>query len=288
MQNIIDIKNRSESIKETAKITKAMELISTAKLRKGHKKYINNTVYFDKVRSTIKDILMHKGGDISHPYLKKGEGDKTAYIVIASDKGLAGDYNHRVLKLAMEEIPRNKQSYLLIIGHMAKEFFINRGIQPDVEYLHASQNPTLEDARIITADLMEMFEKGLIDSIEIVYTRMVSAAVQEPIVLHLLPLLIEDFYDVEEAHDYNVILDFEPSAEEVINILVPQYILGVVYSCLIQSTYSEHYERMRTMHNATKNANELITKLELEYNRARQEGVTTEIIEISTASLYHK
>lgn len=286
MKNIIDIKHRHESIKETAQITKAMEMISTSKLRKANAKFINNTAYFNKVRATIKDILNHTGGEISHPYLKSQYGEKTAYIVIASDKGLAGDYNHKVLKLAMEEISDKKERYILIIGQMARDFFSSHDIHPDVEYLHTAQNPTLEDARRITEDLMDMFENKLIDSIKIIYTKMISATVQKPIVLHLLPLMLEDFLDVEDEARYSAVLDFEPSPKKVIDILVPQYILGIVYSCLIQSVYSEHYERMRTMHNATINANELMEKLDLEYNRARQEAVTKEIAEISSSAIF--
>lgn len=287
MQNIIDIKNRSASIKETSQITKAMEMISTSKLRKANKKYINNTAYFNKVRMTIKDILTHTG-DISHPYLRKQQGEKTAYIIIASDKGLAGDYNHRVLKFAFDEVSNIRERYLFVIGHMAKNFFYSRNIYPDVEYLNASQNPTLEDARAITQDLLEMFESHLIDSIKVVYTKMVTSTVQKPVVLRLLPLVPEDFLDIQSETDYSSILDFEPSPKKVFDILVPQYIIGIVYSCLIQSVYSEHYERIRTMHNATENAYELIEKLDLEYNRARQELVTTEIAEISSSALNRK
>lgn len=286
MKNIIDIKHRSESIKETAQITKAMEMISTSKLRKANQKFINNAAYFSKVRATIKDILKHTSEEVTHPYLTTEFGEKTAYIVIASDKGLAGDYNHKVLNLAMEEISAKKEKYLLIIGQMAREFFVSRGLHPDIEYLYVAQNPSLDDARRITQDLMEMYENTHIDSIKIVYTKMVSATVQTPVVLPLLPLLPVDFSDVEEEINYNSILDYEPSPKKVLDILVPQYILGVVYSCLIQSVYSENYERMRTMHNATTNANELIEKLNLEYNRARQETVTKEISEISSAVLF--
>ncbi len=288
MKNIIDIKNRSYSIKETAQITKAMEMISTSKLQKLNRKYLNNTIYFNTARVTIKDILNHTANEVSHPYLKEHEGRKTAYIVIASDKGLAGDYNQRVLNLAYKEVKDKQDRYILIIGQMAREFFIAHDIHPDVEYLYAAQDPTLEDARKITEDLMEMYDNELIDSIKIIYTKMQSATVQEPVTLRLLPVQLEDFKDVEDSSEYIGILDFEPSPKEVIDILVPQYILGIVYSCLIQSIYSEHYERMKTMHNATINAYKLMEKLELEYNRVRQEIVTREISEISSSILFRK
>lgn len=288
MRNIIDIKNRSNSIRETAQITKAMEMISTSKLQKLNRRFLNNTVYFNTARATIKDILNHTDNEITHPYFNEHEGRKAAYIVIASDKGLAGDYNQKVLNLALKEVQKKKEKYILIIGQMAREFFMLRDMHPDVEYLYAAQDPTLEDARRITEDLMEMYDNGLIDSINIVYTKMQSATIQEPVVLRLLPVQLEDFLDIEDEADYIGMLDFEPSPKEVIEILVPQYILGIVYSCLIQSVYSEHYERMKTMHNATINANKLMEKLELEYNRVRQEIVTREISEISSSLLFRK
>lgn len=288
MQNIVDIKNRSASIKETAQITKAMEMISTSKLRKANKKYISNSAYFNKVRLTIKDILEHTAGNINHPYLAKQQGERTAYIIIASDKGLAGDYNHKILKYAYEEISQKSDRYLFVIGHMAQAFFQARGIFPDIEYLHAAQNATLDDARGITQDLLEMYDNHMIDSIKVIYTKMVSSTVQQPVTLRLLPLVPEDFLDIPSELNYGAILDFEPSPKKVFDILVPQYIIGIVYSCLIQSIYSEHYERIRTMHNATQNANELIEKLDLEYNRARQELVTTEIAEISSSGLFRR
>jgi F-type H+-transporting ATPase subunit gamma len=288
MQNIIDIKNRSDSIKETAQITKAMEMISTSKLRKANIKFLSNAAYFNKVRATIKDILHHTAGNIAHPYLCDRQGERTAYIIIASDKGLAGDYNQKVLKHAYEEISAQSERYLFVIGHMAKAFFQARGMSPDIEYLHAAQTPTLDDARGITNDLLEMYDNQLIDSIKIIYTKMVSATVQQPVTMRLLPLVPEDFTDIASEPSYNAILYFEPSPKKVFDILVPQYIIGIVYSCLIQSIYSEHYERIRTMHNATQNAYELIEKLDLEYNRVRQEMVTTEIAEISSSSLFKR
>ncbi|HHT82871.1 MAG TPA: ATP synthase F1 subunit gamma [Clostridiales bacterium] len=288
MKNIIDIKNRMRSVKEMAQITRAMEMISVSKVKKAERKYNNNIAYFNAVRAAIRDILYHAGEGVEHPYLQKEVGDKTAYIVIASDKGLAGSYNHDVLKLAYQEISKQEQKNVLIVGQMAREFFALKGISPDVEYLHAAQNPTLDDARGITQDLIDLYDLDFIDSIKVVYTEMVSPAEQRPVVLRLLPILKEDFADIEEEEASKVIFDFEPSPKEVLDILAPQYALGIVFSCLIQSVYSENYERMRMMKEATENAKDLINKLSLEYNRARQEAITKEIAELSSSSLFQQ
>ena len=154
--------------------------------------------------------------------------------------------------------------------------------------MHAAQNPTLDDARGITQDLIDLYDLDFIDSIKVVYTEMVSPAEQRPVVLRLLPILKEDFADIEEEEASKVIFDFEPSPKEVLDILAPQYALGIVFSCLIQSVYSENYERMRMMKEATENAKDLINKLSLEYNRARQEAITKEIAELSSSSLFQQ
>lgn len=285
MQNIVDIKNRTKGIKQTSKITNAMEFISISKMRKANVKYQNNLNYYHKVRATIKDILMHTGGDVTHPYLKDDEGEKTAYVVIAGDKGLAGDYNSKILKTALEELSKHKQRYIFTIGHMTRDFFMRHKITPDVEFLNCAQNPTLDDARRITENLLYLYDNNIMDSVKIIYTQMLDTGMLNQVVQQLLPLRLNDFLDIETEVDYHAILDFEPSAEEVLNILVPQYVLGIVYSCLIQSVSSEHYERIKTMHSATDNANKIIKKLELEYNSARQELITTGINEISSSQL---
>lgn len=283
MKNIVDVKNRIRSINDTSKITKAMELISVSKRRKANVKYKNNHTYFEKVRATIKDILAHSQ-DISHPYLKKREHNKTAFVVISSDKGLAGDYNHRILKLAMEEIKKVEDKYIFSIGQMAKEFFIKNGITPDVEFLHCAQNPNLEDARQITEDLVSLFNEEHIDEVKIIYTRM-EKNVNKPAMIHMLPLQKEDFEDAKLETNYKANLEFFPSSKAVFDILVPQYILGMVYSTLIESVACEHSERMKTMNNANKNAVEILDTLQIEFNRARQETITNEIAEISSASI---
>lgn len=282
MRNIVDIKNRIKSIKDTAQITKAMELISVAKMRKANEKYQNNVKYFERVRNTLKDILNHSG-DIKHPYLQHRETQRTAFVVIASDNGLAGDYNHRVLRFALEKINAVKDDkFVFIIGQMAKDYFYRRGITPDIEFLYCAQDPTIEDARRLTADLVELYNDNHIDEVNLIYTHTVGNT-NEAVMLRLLPIIKADFDDARQETDYNALLDFEPSPKEVFDILVPQYILGITYSALIQSVRCEHSERMKTMNNATNNAQDMIEELELEYHRARQEQITTEIAEISSA-----
>jgi|AGTN01.1.fsa_nt_gi ATP synthase, F1 gamma subunit len=284
MKNITDIKNRIKSIKDTAQITKAMELISIAKMRRANEKYQKNLNYYERVRSTIKDILKHSG-QITHPYLRHRETKRAAFVVIASDTGMCGDYNHRVLNFALNKINAVKdEKVVMIIGQMANEFFRRNGVSPDIEFLYCAQDPTLDDARRITTDIVDMYDNDLIDEINVVYTRPEGQA-NVAAMVRLLPITAEDFADAPEETEFNALLEFEPTPKEVFDILVPQYVVGLAYSALVQSVRCEHSERQKTMSNATKNAGEMIEGLELEYHRARQEQITTELTEISSSKV---
>lgn len=282
MQNIIDIKNHVKSIKDTAQITKAMEFISVSKMRKANEKYQRNTRYYMRVRQILKDILNHKG-EIAHSYLQHRQTSRTAFVIIAGDNGLAGEYNHRVLDFSLKVINEEKdEKSIFIIGQMANEYFRREGIIPDVEFLYYAQEPTLEDARRITADLVNLYDENLIDEIQIIYTSEVNKK-NVAKTLRLLPLLKEDFVgDLDINENSKADFEFDPSPEQVFDILAPQYVIGLTYSCLIQSVRCEHSERMKTMHEATNNAKKMTDALELEYHRARQAQITTELTEISS------
>ena len=274
-----DIKHSIRSISETEQITRAMHLISTSKMRKAISKFESNHVYFERVQSAIKDILLHSH-DISHPYIGESNGGKAAYVVIAADKGLCGGYNHDVLNLALEYMQKSEERYILTVGQEARAFFDRRKYMVDVEFLHVSQNPTLFNARNITTDILELYENGIMDEVYIVYTHFISALRHEPKVLKLLPLSMSNLMEVQTETQYNAQLEYHPSPKEVFDILVPQYIIGLVYGCLVQSYASEQSARMTAMESATDNAEKMIDKLSKEYNRARQQAITTEISEI--------
>ena len=214
-------------------------------------------------------------------------GNRKAFIVIASDKGLAGEYNKNVCNKALKAIKEVEEKYLFTIGLMARDFFVREGITPDVDFLYAAQNPTLEDVRRITSDLMSLYDSDLMDEINVVYTKRVSNKIVKPEILKLLPLETKDFKDIENELDYKSILDFEPTPNEVIATLVPQYIIGMLYSCIVQSICSEHHERMIAMNSATRNANELMDKLKIDYNRERQSAITEEISEVAASSILY-
>jgi F-type H+-transporting ATPase subunit gamma len=279
MQSISDIKRRIHSIQQTRQITKAMYLISTVKLRKALTRYEKNTKYIEKIRATMKDILLHSG-EIEHSFLQQRTGQRTAFIVIAGDKGLAGAYNHNVLNTALKLINETPQNYIFTVGRVATQFFNRKGHMVDIEFLHTAQDPQLFNARMIAENLVDLYEQNLIDKIVIVYTQVISTFSQQPKVLTLLPLELGSFDDIEPEYKYSGTMMYEPSPDIVFKSLVEQYLVGLVYATLVQSYASEQSARMRAMDSATENAEKMIEDLNQEFRRARQAAITNEIIEI--------
>lgn len=283
MQSLHDIKKRIQSIGETGQITKAMQLISVAKMRKANEKYELNARYFDRVRATLEDILAHTG-TLEHPYLVPRKTDRAAYVVIASDTGMAGEYNHRVLNFALEEVRKGNPEKIYTIGFMARDFFERNGLPPDAQFLYSAQDPTLSDARRIMMYLVDLFDSKKVDRVYIIYTRHEKTG-NRAAKLKLLPLEATDFDDIRPLRHSQETWDFEPDPKTVFDLLVPQCVLGLVYSTLTQSVRCEHAERQAAMQHASDNASEMLNKLELEFHRARQAAITTEIAEISAAGI---
>ena len=278
MSDTAEIKHRIKSVSDTHQITKAMELISVSKMRKAMEKQVVNAAYFNSVRSTIKDIMRHST-DIRHKYLVHRPNDRTAYIVIAGDKGLAGAFNSNVLNMAWEHMQTRPVHYVVTIGQMARAFFENK-LQPvDLEFTHAVTNPTLHDARGIMRDILDLYDRNLMDEVIVVFTRMYSTASQKPEMVRLLPIVESDIPG-EETSSFTGEILYDPSPKEVLNVLVPQYLVGMIYSVLIHSFASEHASRMLAMSNANKNADKMLEALNLEYNRSRQSAITTEILDL--------
>jgi F-type H+-transporting ATPase subunit gamma len=283
MASMREIKSRIKSIKETRQITKAMKLISAAKLKKAKQQLEQTMPYFNKVKSTIADILMHSGGIENEFFNLRNEkhGRKKGYIVITGDKGLAGGYNHNIIKLAESLIKENPDSRLFVAGHMGRGYFFRKGYNVDEEFDYSVQNPTVYRAREIADRVLDLFEKGELDEVFLVYTNMISSIKLEPTYLKLLPLSIdalkEDVKGAEIRIDQR--MSYEPSPKDVFDVLISKYVKGIVYGALVEAFTSEQSARMSAMDNATSNADEMLQRLNLYYNRARQAAITQEISE---------
>ncbi len=283
MASIGDIRHHMSVVGQTRKITKAMHMISTSKMQKGLARFDANARYSKQVRETMKDILTHNEG-VTHAYLERPHGERCAYIIIASDKGLAGGYNHEVLSLASRHMREHNGEFIFTAGQMARAWFEQQGRIVDIEFTGIMHNPTLDNARQIAETVLELYDQDLLDQVYIVYTRPVSAIAQEPVAMRLLPVRLEDFDEVAIPDRGRYEIHYEPSPESVLSLLIPQYIIGMVYGALLQSFASEQSARMNAMDAATRNADELINKLAIDLNRARQSAITNELSEIITGA----
>lgn len=283
MPSMRDIRTRIKSVRETMQITNAMNLIASAKLKKARKQLNDALPYFEKIQSTLNDIIAHSP-DVEHKYFdqRKDAGVKrTGYVVITADKGLCGSYNHNVIKLAEEHMKDKQEKYLLVIGHMGRDYFRQKGYKIDIEFLYTAQNPNVIRAREIAEALISLYENTLLDEIYVVYTKMHSAVKQEPEVLKLLPLEKSEFdVPTNPGERYKEYMVYEPSPKKVMDILVPNYVKGLIFGGLVEAFCSEQTSRMTAMDAATNSAKDLIKQLTLQYNQARQAAITQELSEI--------
>ena len=285
MENVSEIRHHISAVGETRKITNAMEMVSSAKMRKfaGYIPY--NQVYFEKLQSTMKDILM-SSQNISHPYLDTHRGHRRAYIVIAGDKGMAGSYNDEILQFAYQQIQRYPGSHIATVGVIADHFFRKKGIVPDYEVVGMAQNPSLYNAMQLSQEVIDLFDSGQVDEICVIFTlySVSGKVVNRPIMQRVLPIRLTDFQNVPSSNDLQGAI-YTPSPQEVFDQLVPQFITSRVFGALVQAYAAEHFARMNAMQSSTRNADELMKKLSLRLNMARQTKITQEITEIAGGSV---
>ena len=287
MAGITEIRGRMRSIQQTLKITNAMYLISSAKVKKARKQLQEVEPYFDRLAKTILDIFRHSP-QLQHRYIeghhKPKEERKTGFVVITGDKGLAGAYNHNVLKLAESYLARKQDSTLFLIGQMGRHYFEKKNISIDAEFMYTAQDPTLDRAQDICDTLVDLYERGALDEIYLVFTHSYSAMRMEPEIIKLLPLdraMLSARRGLSEADQYRDVVRYEPSPEAVLDVLVPGVIRGYIFAALEESFCSEQSSRMSAMDSASESARDMLKTLSLEFNRARQGAITQEITEIA-------
>lgn len=283
MANTKEIQKRMKSIQDTMKITNAMYMISSAKLRTAKQKLEDTEPYFFSLQMAVSRFLRHIPENHSR-YFEQDESipeeeKKRGYIVITADKGLAGAYNHNVIVMAHELFKQGKNNKLFVVGELGRQYFAKEGLEVDTEFKYTVQNPSLHRARVITDCVMELYDKGELDEIYIVYTKMENAFSMNAEVLKLLPLKKEDFMDCP-IHVYQEEIKAEPSMEAILEHLVPNCVTGVIYGTLVESFASEHNSRMMAMQAATDSAKEMLQTLSVEYNRVRQAAITQQITEV--------
>ena len=292
MESIKEIRVRIKRVDQTLKITNAMYLISSSKMRKARQQLNGVHPYFQKIQDTIADIL-HHSGRLDHPYMEKrpGHNRTVGYVVVTGDKGLCGAYNHNVLKLAEEKLAQTPNYRLFVIGQVGRAYFTGRGIPFETDFLYTAQDPTITRSRDISEEIAKLFLSGELDEVHMVFTYMVTPLMMEPRTYQLLPLDINQFEYTEPEYSggqYKRRVTYVPSSYKVMDKIVPGYLKGVVFGCLVESFCSEQNARMTAMDSSTKNAREMIRTLSLELNRARQAAITQEITEIVGGSQQKK
>lgn len=284
-----EIKNRIKSVKDTQKITNAMYLIASTKLRKAKSELDKTRPYFKEVQSEIKRIF-RTSEEIENEYFYPITGEHElpgsyGYLVITADKGMAGAYNQNVIKEALKLMSMHENPKLFVVGEFGRHYFTAHNIPIEQSFLYTAQNPTIHRAREISAILLDMFKKQKLSKIFVVYTDMQSAVNSKACSARLLPFHRAQFItpDIHEE-EVKIPFEFEPSMEKVLDSIVPSYVTGFIYSALIDSFCSEQNARMNAMDSANRNAEELLAELSVQYNHLRQSAITQEITEVSSGA----
>ena len=280
MASLQDIKGRIRSIDSTKKITSAMNLVATSKLNKSKEAALRTRPFFNKILSTMQSIGANAKGQGS-PFLKANGCETKAFITLSGDKGLCGGYNSNICKLTMSKIEDKAKSHLIVVGKKGVDQFKSRGYDVSKVVTDISEAPTYADAKEIANYVTDKFLKGEIGEVYLSYTAFKSTIQQEPQMVRLLPLDIENIETTKsESNEPSDLLVYEPSPEAVLGYVIPRYVADVIYGALCEAAASENGARMTAMDSATENAQEIQDKLSIQYNRARQAAITQELTEI--------
>lgn len=280
MASMRDIKRRKSSIQSTQQITKAMKLVSTVKLQRTKQRAEQSKTYFEAMYKTVTSMLA-KAGALNHPYLKAGDSEKKAVIVITSNRGLAGGYNSNVTKLITKGDFKKEDLVLYTIGKKGNETFRRMGYNVVWDNAEMIEEPRYDDAMQLSKEILSGFSNGEFGEIYLAYTAFKNTISHEPKVIKLLPYEADENEMVDETEDDdNVLMNFEPKDEEALNLIIPKYITSLIFGGMVEAAASENGARMQAMDSATSNAEEMISSLSLMYNRARQGSITQELTEI--------
>lgn len=287
MASMRDIKRRKDSIQSTGQITKAMKLVATVKLQKAKSKAEDSKPYFNYMYDTVTSML-EKSGNISHPYLQAGESKKKGFIVITSNRGLAGGYNSNLVKLITKGDFKKEDAVIYAVGRKGRETLERLGYEIKADYSEVINEPLYKDAQEIGRDVLEAFSNNEIGEIYLVYTVFKNTVSQVPTCIKLLPISKDDMSQGDKAKEASekssvddlTLMNYEPEAEEALNTIIPKYVNSLIYGALVEAVASENGARMQAMDSATNNAEDMISDLSLKYNRARQGAITQELTEI--------
>jgi len=277
-----DIQKRIKSVQNTAKITNAMKMVAAAKLRRAQEAVENARPYSKEMLTLISDIALRaeRAGEPAHPLLERRDPAKIELMVMTSDRGLCGGFNSNITRRAerfmWEEKDQHEELRISTIGKKGTEHFKRRQTELRHAYTGVFEELSYHAAATIAKELTDYYVSADLDALYLVYNEFKSAITQKVTVLQLLPIEIEEVSEEQAVIEF----EYEPSKRDILDSLLPRYLATELYQALLESTASEHGARMTAMENATKNAKEMIEKLTLQFNRARQAAITTELMEI--------
>ncbi|MBQ7432139.1 MAG: ATP synthase F1 subunit gamma [Lachnospiraceae bacterium] len=289
MASAREIQSRMKSIQDTKKITSAMYMISSSKLKRVRTMLEATETHFYAIQNAIARMLRHFP-DMEHPYFGHNVPEKdrkVGYLIVTADKGLAGAYNHNVLKLAQEEMEKSDIDRLYVVGEIGRHYFEHKKIEIDESFRYTVQNPSIHRARIIAGRMIALYNSGELDEIHLIYTKMLNSMESEAESYQILPLKKKEYHldsTVEVPED----IEYLPSADAVLENLVPNYVTGLMYGALVEAYASEQNARMMAMESATDSATDMIRELSIQYNRVRQGAITQEITEVSSGAKAQK
>jgi len=287
MATLRDIKNRITSVQSTRQITRTMEMVSTAKIRRAQDRIENARPYALAMAEVLGNVVANVG-DVEHPLLDvREERTRVCLVALTSDRGLAGAFNSNIIRMTERMIAEltadGVEVDLILVGKKAVGYFRYRGIEPAMSLVGISDKPTFADARQVAARVMDDYADAKVDAVYVLYNRFKNLAEQKPEATQLLPIEQETLDKAEadvEARGLNLEYLFEPTSADVLKSLLPAYVEALIYRSMLESAASEHGARRTAMKSATDNATDMISTLTRSYNRARQAAITTEIAEI--------
>ncbi len=288
--NTKEIKNHIESVKDTKKITNAMYLIASAKMRKAKAELDRTRPYFTAVKSEMKRIF-RSAPNVKSPYFypedKNLSNGAFGCLVITADKGLAGAYNMNVIRKAEELLSEHENTKLFVVGEFGRQYFAKKKIPVEKSFLYTAQNPTIQRAREIADILLELYDAQAVSKIYIVYTDWKNGMSEETVETRLLPFHRNEFANAEEK-EVKTPFEFLNSVDVVLRAMVPSYLSGFIYAALVDSFCCEQNSRMTAMDSANRNAEKILSELSVQYNRVRQAAITQEITEVSAGARAQK
>ena len=282
MASMREIKRRRGSIQSTQQITKAMKLVSTVKLQRARTRAENSKAYFQYMYRTVTSMLA-KAGTVNHPYVQGNNSKNIGIVAVTSNRGLAGGYNANIVRMIIGNGFDKERVRLYTVGRKGADGLVRKGYEVAADYSDVIDEPTYADAQQISRKILQDFANGEIGEIYVAYTEFKNTVSQIPKLMKLLPVEAADVPGREEevsAIDKLTPMNFEPNEEEAIALLIPKYLTSILYGAFVEAVASENGARMQAMDSATNNAEEIISDLELKYNRARQGAITQELTEI--------